>query len=83
MCWNGVTWAPNEEKVAHMKPIDETLIAEFLGYVPPTRHFFATVGASSSSLAPRTQNVHTRLDHVDRVLDYHGKQLAFQNELLL
>ena len=30
--WNGVTWAPNEERVAPMKTIDEALIAEFLGY---------------------------------------------------
>ena len=35
--WNGVTWAPNEEKAAPMKPIDEALIAEFLGNVPPTK----------------------------------------------
>ena len=28
---NGVNWANNKEKAASMKPIDEVLIAEFLG----------------------------------------------------
>ena len=51
--WNGVTWAPNKEKVAPMKPIDEGLIVEFLGHVPPTKHYFATTGASCSSSVPR------------------------------
>ena len=57
-----------------MKPIDEALIAEFLGYVLPTKRFFAIVGASSSSSAPRARNIHARLDHIDRVLEYHEKK---------
>ena len=73
---NGVTWAPNEEKATPMKLIDEGLIAEFLGHVPPTKHSFAIVGASSSSSALKAQNVHVRLDHIDRFLKYHGEQLT-------
>ena len=71
--WNGVTWVPNEEKAALMKPIDGALIAKFLGFVPPTKRSFATVGVGSSSLAPRAQNVHGHLDHMDRILEYHGE----------
>ena len=53
---NGVTWAANEEKIAPMRPIDEALIAEFEGWVPPNKRSFASTGAGSSSLAP-TRNL--------------------------
>ena len=56
-----------------MRPIDNGLISEFLGNIPPTKCSFATAGVSSSSSALRTQTVHTDLDHIDLVLDYHGK----------
>ena len=69
---------------APMRPIDVGLIAEFLGYVQLNRkHCLSTVGASSSSSVPRVQTVHTKLDHMERVLDYHGQLLVYQNELLL
>ena len=57
-----------------MRPIDAGLIGEFLGYVPPTWKCRLSIeGASSSSYVPRVQIVHTRLDHMERVLDYHGQ----------
>ena len=82
---NGVNWANNEEKMAPMKPIDEVLIAEFLGLVPPNKSSFASTRVGSSSLAPRTRNptLHARLDHMDRVLEYYGVHLDYQNEHLL
>ena len=70
---NEVAWALNEEVGVPMRLIDAGLIAEFLGNVPPTKRSFAIAGASSSSLTLRAQNVHTCLDHIDQVLDYHGK----------
>ena len=64
---NGVTWANNEEKAAPMKPIDEVLIAEFLGLVPPNKRSFASMRAGYSSSAPRTRNptLHARLECMD------------------
>ena len=65
-----LTWATNEEMCATMRPIDAGLMVEFLGYVPPTtKHRLSTTGSSSSSSIPRVQTVHTRLDHMERVLD--------------
>ena len=66
-----------------MKPIDETLIAEFLDFVPPTKRSFATAGVGSSLSTPRALNVHDHLNQMDRVLEYHWEQLNYQNELLL
>ena len=82
---NGMAWANNEEKAAPMKPIDEVLIADFLGLVPPNKRSFASTRAGSSSSASRTRNptLHARLDRMDRVLEYHGEHLDYQNELLL
>ena len=82
---NGVTWANNEEKATPMKPIDEVLIVEFLGLVPPNKHSFAStgVGSSSSALTTRNPTLHARLDCMDQVLEYHGEHLDYQNELLL
>ena len=82
---NGMTWANNEEKAAPMKPIDEVLIAEFLCLVSPNKHSFASTRAGSSSSIPRTRNptLNARLERMDRVLEYHGEHLDYQNELLL
>ena len=81
---NGVTWAANEEKIGPMRPIDEVLIAEFEGWVPPNKRSFASTGAGSSSSAPpRNPTLHARLERMDRVLEYHGEHLDYQNELLL
>lgn len=82
---NGVTWVNNEEKPAPIKPIDEVLIAEFLGLVPPHKHSFASTRADSSSSAPRIRNLtlHAHLECMDRVLEYHGEHLDYQNELYL
>ena len=81
---NGVTWAANEEKIGPMRPIDEALIAEFEGWVPPNKRSFASTGAGSSSSAPpRNPTLHARLERMDRVLEYHGEHLDYQNELLL
>ena len=82
---NGVTWANNDEKAALIKTIYEVLIAEFLGLVPPNKHSFASTRAGSSSSAPRIRNptLYARLERMDRVLEYHGEHLDYQNELLL
>ena len=67
----GVTWANNEKVGFTMKPVDANLIVDFLKEGPPKKHPHYIAGESSSSFLPMVQTVHTQLDHMEPVLDYH------------
>ena len=66
-----------------MMPMDKSVIAEVFKMGPPKKCPHSTTGASSSSYVPRVQTMHSKMDHMERVMDFHGQQLAFQNELQL
>ena len=74
---NRVTCANNEEISYPMRPIDVGLVAEYLGMVPPNKLSHSPAGASYSSSIPKVQTMHGRLDHMERILDFHEQQLVF------
>ena len=56
-----------------MMPMDKSVIAEVFKMGPPKKCPHSTTGASSSSYVPRVQTMHSKMDHMERVMDFHGQ----------